>query len=202
MRMARAFDGMSQNQPDRAIAQLQAIVRQQPNFAQAHYALGQEFFRIGRYPQAEAGKRVIEMNRKTRCAIFLGTRLSEREAPSRREEFVQRDVNGRNSAADGHYGIGMALADEEKYQPAIDEFKTAIRLGPQSSGVYFELGRSYASLKMYDEAIAAYLQEKEKDGDDPEVETALGEAYEAKGMTQQAQDARNKAAQLKSGTGR
>ena len=71
MRMAREFDGMSQNQPDRAIAQLQAILRQQPNFAQAHYALGQEFFRIGRYPQAETEfKRVLELGPKNTGAQF------------------------------------------------------------------------------------------------------------------------------------
>jgi rhomboid protease GluP len=204
MRMARAFDGMSQNQPDRAIAQLQAILRQQPNFAQAHYALGQEFFRIGRYAQAETEfNRVLELQPQNVGAHFaLGlVYLSEKrpeDAKNSFSEMLKQDAD----SADGHYGVGMALADEEKYQPAIDEFKTAIRLGPQSSGVYFELGRSYANLKMYDEAIAAYLQEKEKEGDDPEVETALGDAYEAKGMTQQAQDARNKAAQLKGGAGR
>jgi Flp pilus assembly protein TadD len=204
MRMARAFDGMSQNQPDRAIAQLQAILRQQPNFAQAHYALGQEFFRIGRYAQAETEfNRVLELQPQNVGAHFaLGlVYLSEKrpeDAKNSFSEMLKQDAD----SADGHYGVGMALADEEKYQPAIDEFKTAIRLGPQSSGVYFELGRSYANLKMYDEAIAAYLQEKEKEGDDPEVETALGDAYEAKGMTQQAQEARNKAAQLKGGAGR
>ena len=50
---------------------------------------------------------------------------------------------------------------------------------------------------MYDEAIASYLQEREQNSDSPELETALADAYHAKGMTQQAQDARSKAAQFK-----
>jgi DNA-binding phage protein len=50
---------------------------------------------------------------------------------------------------------------------------------------------------MYDEAIASYLQEKEKNSDSPELESALADVYEAKGMTQQALDARSKAAQFK-----
>jgi tetratricopeptide (TPR) repeat protein len=50
---------------------------------------------------------------------------------------------------------------------------------------------------MYDDAIKSYENEKEKNGDDPDVELALAEAYEAKGMTQQAQEAKNRAAQLK-----
>jgi len=59
------------------------------------------------------------------------------------------------------------------------------------------MGNSYAKLKMYDEAISAYQKEKEKSGDNPDVENALADAYQAKGMAKEAQDARNKATQLK-----
>jgi cytochrome c-type biogenesis protein CcmH/NrfG len=59
------------------------------------------------------------------------------------------------------------------------------------------MGSAYAKLKMYDEAIAAYVNEREKNGDQPDVESGLAEAYQAKGMTQQAQDAQKKAAQLR-----
>ena len=44
---------------------------------------------------------------------------------------------------------------------------------------------------------SAYQKEKEKSGDNPEVENALAEAYQGKGMTKEAQYARNKAVQLK-----
>ena len=54
-------------------------------------------------------------------------------------------------------------------------------------------------MKQYDEAIASFLKEREMSGDDPDLETALADAYQAKGMTQQAQEARNRAAQLKGG---
>ena len=55
---------------------------------------------------------------------------------------------------------------------------------------------SQVELKKYDEAIASYLKERERSGDDAGLEEALADAYQAKGMQQQAQDARNKAAQL------
>jgi tetratricopeptide (TPR) repeat protein len=61
------------------------------------------------------------------------------------------------------------------------------------------MGVSQAALKQYDEAIASYLKERESHGDDLELETALADAYQAKGMSQQAQEARNKAEQLKNG---
>jgi rhomboid protease GluP len=201
MRMGRALSSISENDPNRAIEQLQAIVKQQPNLAQAHFSLGQAYFNREQYPQAESEfKRVLELQPQNAGAHFnLGiTLLNERRLDDARAAFTQMLAQDPKSA-DAHYGLGLALADEGKYQAAIEEFKAAAGLGPQISGIYYEMGSSYFKLKMYDEAIAAYLQEKEKNGDEPDLETALADAYQAKGMTQQAQDARNKAAQLKSG---
>jgi tetratricopeptide (TPR) repeat protein len=102
----------------------------------------------------------------------------------------------------GHYGLGLVQAEQQNYQPAVDEFKAAAQKDPSMSNVYDEMGRSYAKLRMYDDAIASYLKEKETSGDSPQLEEALAEAYQAKGMNQQAQDARDRADQLKSGSAR
>ena len=109
--------------------------------------------------------------------------------------MIQQGLN----TGDAHYGIAMALAMQEKHQDAIQEFKAAIKDGSDMSGVYSEMGNSYAKLKMYDDAISAYLNEKEKSGDNPDLENALADAYQAKGMTKEAQAARNGATQLTSG---
>ncbi len=201
MRMARAYESLAERDPERGIAQLQAIVRQSPNSAEAHFALAQAYITQEKYPQAEAEfKRVLELRPQESAArLDLGLVLLHEKRPEDAKsvfaEILARDAND----ADAHYGTGLALAEEEKYQAAIDEFKKAARLSSQIRGVYSEIGQAYAKLNMYDEAIASYLQEKEKYGDDPDVETGLAEAYQAKGMTQQADAARNKAAQLKSG---
>ena len=88
---------------------------------------------------------------------------------------------------------------QDKHQEAIHEFQSAIKDGAGMSGIYFEMGNSYAKLKMYDDAISAYLKEKERNGDNPDLENAVAEVYQAKGMTKESHDARNQAAQLKSG---
>jgi rhomboid protease GluP len=199
IRMGRALAAMSDTDPNRALTQLQAIVKQQPKMAQAHFALGQAYFDRGQFPQAEGEfKRTLELQPQNAGARFiLGiTLLNQKRVEDAKAVFTQMLTQDANSA-DAHYGLGLALADDEKYQAAIAEFKTAAGLNPQLSGIYFETGRSYAKLKMYDEAIAAYLQEQEKNGDQPDIENALAEAYQAKGLTQQAQDAQNKASQLK-----
>jgi|HubBroStandDraft_4_1064222.scaffolds.fasta_scaffold68924_2 rhomboid protease GluP len=199
MRAARAFESISENDPNRTITQLQMIVKQQPNLARAHAALAQAYFNREQFPQAETEfRRVLELQPQDVEARYnLGiTLLNEQRSGEAKAAFTQILAQDAHSAV-AHYGLGLVLAHDGNHQPAIEEFKTAAGLNSQFSGIYYEMGNSYAKLKMYDEAIAAYLKEKENSGDEPDLENALANAYQAKGMSQQAQDARTKAAQLK-----
>jgi tetratricopeptide (TPR) repeat protein len=90
----------------------------------------------------------------------------------------------------------MALAMQGKHQDAINDFKAAINTGSDMSGVYSEMAKSYTALKMYDDAIAAYMKEKEQNGDTPEIENGLADAYQAKGMKKEAEQARTAAEQF------
>jgi rhomboid protease GluP len=199
MRAWQSFDNLVESGPEGAIERLQAVIRQQPNSARAHFDLGQAYFNFERYPQAEAEfKRVLELQpQENRARFDLGlVYLNEKRTDDAKAAFTQL-INQNANDSDAHYGMGLTLADEGNHQAAIEEFKTAIRLGPEESGIYYELGQSYAQLKMYDDAIKAYQQEKDKNGDNPDVETALADCYQAKGMTQQADEAKTRAAQLK-----
>jgi len=195
-RMEQAFESLSTTDPDRALAQLEAIARQQPNSSEIHFALGQTYFSQQKFSQAETEyKRVLALQPQNRGALFeLGmTLLSEKRLDDAKNAFSQ--LAAQNDAA-GHLGLGLVLAAQEAHQAAIEEYKQAVQLNPRIAGAQFELGRSCARLQMYDDAIAAYLKEKENTGDLPDLETALAEAYAAKGMTQQAQQARSQAEEL------
>ncbi len=203
IRMEREFNRSNENQPDRSIAQLQAILRQQPDLVPAHFALGQAYFNQQRFSQAEGEfKRVIELqpaNAEARLDLGL-TYLSEKRAEDAQKAFADLEAQDPENA-EAHYGMGLAFADQEKYQQAIDEFKQAIRAGAQVPDLYYDLGQSYLKAKMYDDAIAAYHeQQKQKGSDDADTENGLAEAYQAKGMKQESEQARNRAAQLKNGT--
>ncbi len=197
-RMAREFESMSQDNPDRALAKLEAIARQQPNSVDIHFALGRTYFGLGQFTQAEAEfKRVVELQpQNTDARVALGmTYLNETRLDDANNTFSQ--AIAQNSAdADAHYGLGLTHAAQENPQAAIEEYKKAIQLDPKIAGAEYELGRSNAKLKNYDDAIAAYLNEKEHTGDDPDLEAALAEAYTAKGMTKEAQQARSQAQEL------
>ena len=198
-RMERELESMSQGSPDRALAKLEAIARQQPNSVGVHFALGRTYFSQQQFPQAETEfKRVIELQpQNTDARVDLGmTYLNETRLDDASNTFSQA-VAQNSTNADAHYGLGLTHAAQENHPAAIEEYKKAIQLDPQITGAEYELGRSYAKLKNYDDAIAAYLKEKEHTGDDPDLEAALAEAYTAQGMSKEADEAKAKATQLK-----
>ncbi len=202
MRMEKALMEIQQKGGD-PVAQLKEMVRQEPNSVQAHSQLGQAYYAQQQFADAAAEfKRVVELMPQSAGARFnLGmSYLSGNHFDDAKATFEGMVKQNAKSAA-GHYGLGLVLAAQGQYQPAIDEFKIVAASSQTIGGLYYEMGRCYAKLSMYDDAISAFLKERERDGDDPELENALADTYEAKGMTKEAAAARSKAAELRARPG-
>lgn len=203
LRLGRAnfgrTDNLPENNPAQTIAQLQKIVSQRPNFVPGHVALAKAYFHQGQFTSAVTElKHALELdpqNAEARLELGL-VYLNQNRPQDAKDAFTQLLTQNANNA-DAHFGLGLALAAEENDQAAIEEYKTAAHLDPESTGINYNLGVSYAKLKMYDDAITAFLKERQQSGDTEELEAALADAYQAKGLTQQSKDARHKAEQLK-----
>jgi membrane associated rhomboid family serine protease/Flp pilus assembly protein TadD len=200
MRFGRTIFDVQQN-ANRKIADFRKRVQQNPRDAAAHYALAHEYFITGQESEGVSElKRVLELDPKNESArTDLGAvYLDQGNAKESQEQFAALLAQDANSV-NGHVGLGMALADQQNHAAAIHEFQEAARLSPQTPGLYYRMGASQFQLKHYDDAIGSYMKERELNGDDPKLETALAEAYEAKGMTREAQEARSRAAQMNGG---
>jgi Flp pilus assembly protein TadD len=185
---------------DRMIGELQKRVQQSPQDASAHYALAHAYLSKEQFPEGESElKRVLDLDPTNASARMdlAATYLNQEQFGDAQGEFA-RLVAQKPDNAVAHAGLGMALAGQNNHEAAIQEYTAALRLEPQASGIYSRMGVSQLRLKQYDEAIASLLKDRERN-DNSELETSLAEAYQAKGMTQQAQDARNKASELRSG---
>lgn len=202
MRFGRA-QFLSENNADEMISALQKKVQRSPDDAASHYALARAYFAKRQPAQSETElKRVLELQpQNAKARRDLGAALLAQERPKEAHSEFAKLLTQDPKNAEAHVWLGMALAAEQNPEAAIREYETALQLDPQAEGeyyVYYKIGISQAQLKHYDEAIASYLKEREKSGDDADMEDALADAYQAKGMTQEAQEARNKAAELKS----
>jgi membrane associated rhomboid family serine protease/Flp pilus assembly protein TadD len=185
---------------DRMIGELQKRVQQSPQDASAHYALAHAYLSKEQFPEGESElKRVLDLEPTNASARMdlAATYLNQEQFSDAQGEFAKLITQKPDNAV-AHAGLGMALAGQNNHEAAIQEYAAALRLEPQASGIYSRMGVSQLRLKQYDDAIASLLKDRERN-DNSELETSLADAYEAKGMTQQAQDARNKAAQLRNG---
>ena len=122
--------------------------------------------------------------------VYLSEKRND-DAKSTFQEILAQDAN----SGLGHYGLGLVFEDQHNYSAAIEEFQKATS-GRHPPGLYSEMGNAYAKLKRYDDAIAAYLKERER-RDDPDLENALADAYQAKGMSKESQEARDQALKLR-----
>ena len=206
LQQARGFDAkvnrasqlLAEKKTPQAISQLQSVIRQRPEFVPAHFALAHAYFNLRQYSQAEAElRRVLELKPQDEGASYeLGVAyVNKKRVGDAKTVFTQMLTKNPNDA-DAHFGWGMVFAAEGNHEAAIVEYSTAARLDPESEGVYYEMGASYAKLKKYDDAIAAFLKEQQQNGDDQYIESALADAYQAKGIQPKAQDAQHKAEQL------
>jgi membrane associated rhomboid family serine protease/Flp pilus assembly protein TadD len=200
MHFGRSGMGARENL-DRTIGDLQKRIRQSPGDASAHYTLAHAYFSKGQFPEGESElKRVLDLQpQNTKARMDLGAVYLRQERPKEAQQEFSQLVAQEPDNAVAHAALGVTLADQGNHAAAINEYQTALRLEPKARGVSYRMGVSQAQLKQYDDAIASYSKEKEGSGDDAELENALADAYQAKGLTQQAQDARNKAGQLESG---
>ena len=200
-RHGSAFYAERNRQVRRMIGRLQKKVEQNPQDAAAHYALASAYFNAGQVPEGENElKRVLELQpQNTRARTELGASyLRQERGKEAQEEFARLAAQEPNNV-DAHAGLGMALAEQGNHEAAIAEYETTLHLEPQANGVHYRMGISQAQLKRYDDAIASYLKERQQTGDDADLESALADAYLAKGMTHEMQDARDRALQLRSG---
>jgi tetratricopeptide (TPR) repeat protein len=196
--MQRGAGLLGEGKTDQAITEFQNVLRSRPDFPPAHYALGRAYAEKKDYDNAEAEfQRAIALNPKNENSYYnLGfAYLEQKKLPQARETF-QRLLGVSSQSADAHFGLAAVAMAEQNYQLAIQEFQAAARLVPDMQGVYFNEGLAHAKLGQWDDAIASFKKELEKSGDDYDTDLALANAYEAKGMKQEAADYRQKAAAL------
>jgi tetratricopeptide (TPR) repeat protein len=189
---------LGQGKTDEGIAELQKSVRIRPDFAAAHAALARAYIAKHDFENAAAEmKRVIALNPRSEDAYYrLGLIYLELKQPAKAQDTFSQLVRIDPNSADGHAGLADALADQHRDLEALEEYKRVAALDSGYQGVYYNVGAMQARLKLYDDAVASLLKQRQT-GDDADNENLLAEVYETQGMKTEAAEARQKAAQFK-----
>jgi Tfp pilus assembly protein PilF len=188
---------LGQGKTDEGIAELQKSVSMRPNFAAAHGALAGAYIAKHDFENAAAEmKRVIALNPQSEDAYYrLGLIYLEQKLPSKAQDIFAQLLRVNPNSADGHAGLAAALSDQHRDPEALEEYKRAAALDSGYQSVYYNMGVTEVRLKLYDDAIASLLKQRQT-ADDAESENLLADVYEAKGMKSEAEGARLKAKQF------
>jgi tetratricopeptide (TPR) repeat protein len=125
----------------------------------------------------------------------LGMIYLEENQPAKAADTFNRLLKVNPNSAPGHGGLADALATQHQNREALEEYKRAAAIDAGYPGVYFNMGIMEARLKLYDDAIASLVKQRQT-ADDADNENVLAELYEAKGMMSESAAAREKARQL------
>jgi membrane associated rhomboid family serine protease/Tfp pilus assembly protein PilF len=197
--MTQAHQSMTEGKTDDAIAQLNAVVRQHPDYWPAHLQLARAYTIKRDLAKAEGElKRVIALNpRNENAYYFLGyTELEQKRPDQARGAFVQLMKLNPNSA-DAHAGLAAVFSFENEYSEALGEYERTAQLDPEYQNVSYNMGLMQSKLGLYDHAIRSFLKQREN-GDDPDNESALASVYAVKGMRKDAEEANQRARQFQS----
>ena len=114
---------------------LKQALKTDPNFGQAHAALGETYWL--RYDLAGKQKQwIAEAQQECNKAVSLG-----------------------NAGAEGHMCLGMLEDGTGQYEKAAEQFQQAVELEPASDRAYINLAGAYQHLNQPDKAEEAYKRE-------------------------------------------
>ncbi|HEY9405380.1 MAG TPA: tetratricopeptide repeat protein [Pyrinomonadaceae bacterium] len=141
-----------------AEAALREAIRLNPNYAYAHFNLGNALDKQQKYAEAEVEFReAIQLNPNDAYAYSnLGETLNDQQKHAEAEAEIRKAIKLKPNMADFRYNLGLTLHAQEKYGEAEAEFIEAIRLEPSYFEAYTDFGNTLYAQKKYAEAEAQY----------------------------------------------
>jgi len=186
---ALAWQRAGQNQ--HALDELQAALRANPGFVDAHLNLARILSEMGRVDEAIAHYQTIVTNRPQRVDVRyqLGAALLNRGRAKEAVRELREVVRQNPRLAEGYFDLGRALLELKEYAASLEAFDQCLRLTPDEPGAFVNRGIALTKLGRPAEGIAALeraIQLK------PDLESAylwLGTARMAAGELDQAESA-------------
>jgi len=198
----RTADGLQ-----KGLAYFQQAIQIDPRYAQAYAGMAESYLVAAGWedwmvpwreaiPKArEAAKKALELDSSLGGAhASLAYIIWEDELDWRRaEEEFKRAIELDPGYATAHQWYAEFLTGMGRYEDALAESRTALKLDPLSLIINAEVGYVYYYARKYDETIDACRKTLEMDPNFPPAHVFLSWAYVQKGLTKQAVEERERA---------
>jgi membrane associated rhomboid family serine protease/Flp pilus assembly protein TadD len=188
VRLEHAEQQLRQGDNAAALQELTEVVKLRPNYVPAWMLLGSAYLRTQQADKAEAAfQRAAQLNPKNPAVLTqLGVLyLRDKRYEPARQAFQQiTELNPNDAEAQVNLGVALNLLGRS--DQALATFRKAAELNPNLPLAWFNIGLGSMNLQRYDDAVDAFTRATRLAPKDAEAWIWLANAYQAKGMTQQA----------------
>ncbi len=162
-----------------AIDEYREVVKLEPEWAEAWYNAGNEFYRTRDIDRAaKFYEHAIKVD-PTHLKSYnnLGIVLTDLGQTKKAIKVLQRVTAIDPGYVKAWISLGLAYHAAEQYPKAAMTFKEAIRINPETADAYANLGNTYAVQELYVEAVEAYRRALRLNGSDANTHYNLGSTY-------------------------
>ena len=130
---------------DRALEETEKAIQIDPKLAMAYYVRHLALEKMGDISKAiEVAKKSLEIDPKLHMAEFsLGKIYLAKEEPEVSVEYFRRFLKAYPYAPEVHHLIGVAYATQKRFDKAVSEFESEVRVNPSNSLTHLNLGQIY-----------------------------------------------------------
>ena len=187
LQMVYAAQLADSGQPDKALAEVQSLLKNKPEDRDVYITLAQMNTRLKRWDDAQhaldkAEQLSTKPDDKEYVYFLRGSTLERQKKYDQAEEMFRKVLaNDPQNSMTLNY-LGYMLADRGvKLEEALGLIKKAVELEP-SNGAYLDsLGWAYYRLGKYDQAEEQLVKASQRIGTDPTVHDHLGDVYQKTG---------------------
>jgi tetratricopeptide (TPR) repeat protein len=187
LQMVYAAQLADTGQPDKALAEVQSLLKGKPDDRDVYITLAQMNTRLKRWDDAQhaldkAEQLSTKPDDKEYVYFLRGSSFERQKKYEQAEEMFRKVLAGDPQNAMTLNYLGYMLADRGvKLEEALGLIKKAVEMEP-SNGAYMDsLGWAYFRLGKYDQAEEELVKASQRIGTDPTVHDHLGDVYQKTG---------------------
>ena len=184
----RAIAYTRNGQMNRALSELQTVVRLEPNRAKAHDELGCALLGLGRPAEAAVSlTKALQLNPgSSRTQIDLAIALAEQGRINEAAQCFAAAIRRHNNKAEAHTRFATALGKQGRLDQAIAHLKRAVQIRPDFPEALGNLGVAFIKTNRFAEAVGTLSKAVRLDPRFAEARVALGTALLAQGKLDRA----------------
>ena len=184
---------------ERGVRHITEAIDVRPDFAEAHYNLGNALLSLGRPGEALASlERAIRLSPKDPLYHFeRGNALKELGRGAEARQSFEATLALAPRYAEAHNNIGILLKDEDRFAEALGHYDKAISLKPGYAEAHSNRGNALKELERFSEALASYDQALRLKPDYAEAYSSRGNVLARLDRLEEALGSHDRAIQLR-----